>query len=34
MKRAVASLGPKEIKAIIEEQGKIEVRRLFMKNTV
>jgi molecular chaperone Hsp33 len=25
MKRAVASLGPKEVRAIIEEQGKIEV---------
>lgn len=26
MKRAVASLGPAEVKALIEEQGKIEVR--------
>ncbi|KIZ01469.1 putative chaperonin [Monoraphidium neglectum] len=26
MKRAVASLGPKEVRSIIEEQGKIEVR--------
>jgi hypothetical protein len=25
MKRAVASLGPKEVRSIIEEQGKIEV---------